>query len=90
MEFTSTGSFVDLPSPNRYHYTAYDWNFTAKGITNSLSYSGIHTHAVSITSAGVSVDHAHSVPLDLAGTGEDGTGKNIPTYYTLIFIMRVA
>lgn len=47
--------------------------------------SGAHTHTLTINSGG---DHTHTVTVD--STGEDGVGKNLPPYYALAFIQKVA
>jgi len=62
-------------------------NFGASGATME---GDAHTHTFSWTSDTESTPHNHSVSIENAGDGEDGTGKNVPSYYTLIPIMRVS
>jgi hypothetical protein len=66
------------------------------GGTNPQSYStnsivgDSHIHTVHGTLNSVGDSHSHSTIIATTGTGEDGVGDNIPAYYTLIPIMRVA
>lgn len=51
-------------------------------ISFTTSSSGAHTH--SFTTGSNSANHEHPITTQ----GEDGTGKNMPPYRTLIFIMK--
>lgn len=42
------------------------------------------SHAHSFTTGGMSANHTHSISVD----GVNGTGKNMPPYYALCYIMR--
>jgi len=47
-----------------------------------------HTHSLQdVTTANNTSAHTHTAVA--ANTGEDGTGKNLPAYYELIYIMKV-
>jgi hypothetical protein len=49
-----------------------------------------HTHSVSGTLSADTDTHTHTVTIDAAGAGETGVGDNLPAYYTLIPVCRVA
>lgn len=57
--------------------------------TDQLSYSGQHTHSVT-GNADAAGAHTHTVTGSTASTGAGEAHENLPPYYALAFIMRVA
>jgi len=64
----------------RYGNKEYDYNSPEGNERNSKTSTTNINHRHSINS------HSHAIPSD----GVDGTGKNMPSYYSLIFIIRMS
>jgi hypothetical protein len=65
------------PGPNTFSFQDGDVN----RLLSVTSGSGIGTSA--------SGAHAHALTFSVAGSGENGVGKNLPPYYSLAFIMQI-
>jgi hypothetical protein len=48
-----------------------------------------HTHTISVATTGVSSSHTHTITVGYASTN-NGQGKNMPPYYSLIFVKRMS
>ena len=94
---------TDSTTPNHFHvwyvattgtsYTNYQSIPTNSGISGSDYYTssgdGAHTHTISGTSGTDSATHTHTITVNNYTSGGD-TGKNIPPYYGLIYLIRMA
>ena len=61
--------------------------FVSTSATNT-SAIGNHTHSVS-GSTSTTGNHSHSISSICGSAGTNGTGKNLPPYYALAYIMRL-
>ena len=56
--------------------------------STATSAIGNHTHSVS-GSTSTTGNHSHSISSICGSAGTNGTGKNLPPYYALAYIMRL-
>jgi len=61
------------------------FNVTVNGNTDN---QGSHSHNVT-GSTGSDGSHDHSINVTIGSQGESGTGKNLPPYYVLTYIMKL-
>lgn len=94
---------TDSTTPAHYHNwytftTGSSYNYTNRPSSSAQTGSqpdvmtdgdGAHTHTLSGTSGTDSANHTHTVTINNYTSGSD-TGKNIPPYYGLIYLIRMA
>ena len=61
----------------------HDFNFSVSGNTTNSS-SGNHGHNINGNTGNQSANHTHSISSE----GVSGSGKNLPPYYALLYIMK--
>ena len=66
-------------------FNANAYSSKASSTTSSI---GNHTHSVS-GSTSTTGNHSHTITSTCGASGTNGTGKNLPPYYALAYIMRL-
>jgi hypothetical protein len=88
---THTHGYSTMHSGNTYIQGMGAGSNTSVGSFSTDNGSGSgHTHTFSITSGNESAAHSHTGTTSTYTPGNGGTGRNIPPYYSLIFIRRMS
>jgi len=94
---TNAGSegdrFFDKPltDPAALRTSSYDYGTKTGSFTTDSVSAGTPTGAVTISNAGADIPQGNiTTNITVESSGASGTGANLPPYYTLAYIMRIA
>ena len=66
----------------------HSFNFNISGNT-TYSSTGDHAHNVTGSSGTESSNHSHNVSVSVTSEGSSGSGRNLPPYYALTYIIKL-